>query len=64
MAKLRCILHYFERVEEDGLERPGSITFRRQVGGRVVKDKGVNWCMVVWCTLALREQQFDVEPAL
>ncbi|KAK7090158.1 uncharacterized protein [Littorina saxatilis] len=36
VAKLRCILHYFERTMEAGLERHGSITFHRQVADRSV----------------------------
>lgn len=31
IAKLRCILHYFERVIDAGLEMAGSIEFHRQV---------------------------------
>ncbi|XP_076454325.1 uncharacterized protein LOC143289235 isoform X2 [Babylonia areolata] len=36
MAKLRCVLHYFERTVESGLQHQGSVTFSRQVVDRNV----------------------------
>ncbi|KAK7480564.1 hypothetical protein BaRGS_00028140, partial [Batillaria attramentaria] len=61
MAKLRCIVHYFERVIDNGLDVPGNIKFHRQVADRSALPTMED---VVECDIALCPFTFHPEGVI